>query len=99
MIEITEDLDETDVPHTGVLPVLLFFSAAQLRQAQGQDSQVMSGRAEMSLKALKLTDEQMIAARQIKANYTKRLLKLRSDIIAKRIEFAISSGIPPQLKK
>ncbi len=56
-------------------------------QTQGQDSQAMSGRVEVSLKALKLTDDQMKAARQIKANYTKRLLKLRGDIIAKRIEF------------
>jgi len=56
-------------------------------QAQGQDSPAMSGRMEMSLKELRLTDNQMKAARQIKADYTKRLLKLRSDIIAKRIEF------------
>jgi len=55
--------------------------------AQAQDSRVMSGRVEMSLKELRLTDDQMKAARQIKASYTKRLLKLRSDIIAKRIEF------------
>lgn len=56
-------------------------------QAQGQEKQAVSGRVEISLKALKLTDEQMKAAREIKANYTKRLLKLRGDIIAKRIEF------------
>ncbi|MCX5834609.1 MAG: periplasmic heavy metal sensor [Deltaproteobacteria bacterium] len=56
-------------------------------QAQRQASPAMSGRMEMSLKELKLTDDQMKAARQIKANYAKRLLKVRSDIIAKRIEF------------
>ncbi|HPC74271.1 MAG TPA: periplasmic heavy metal sensor [Syntrophales bacterium] len=56
-------------------------------QAQGQEQQAVSGRVEISLKALKLTDEQMKAAREIKASYTKRLLKLRGDIIAKRIEF------------
>jgi Spy/CpxP family protein refolding chaperone len=56
-------------------------------QAQGQDMPAMPGRMEMSLKELRLTDNQMKAARQIKADYTKRLLKLRSDIIAKRIEF------------
>jgi len=68
--------------------LLLVLSAGPVcAQAQGQHSQAVSGRAEMSLKALKLTDEQMQAARQIKSNYTKRLLKLRSDIIAKRIEF------------
>jgi len=67
--------------------LLLFSVDPVCAQAQGQDSQVMSGRAEMSLNALKLTNEQMKAARQIKANYTKRLLTLRSDIIAKRIEF------------
>lgn len=68
--------------------LFLFISAGPVcAQAQGQDSQGMSGRADMSLRALKLTDEQMKAARQIKANYTKRLLKLRSDIIARRLEF------------
>jgi Spy/CpxP family protein refolding chaperone len=68
--------------------LLLALAAGPLdARAQGQDSQAMSGRVEISLKALRLTDEQMKAAREIKASYTKRLLKLRGDIIAKRIEF------------
>jgi Spy/CpxP family protein refolding chaperone len=69
------------------LLILVLSAGPVCAQAQGQDSPAVSGRVEMSLKTLKLTDEQMKAARQIKANYTKRLLKLRSDIIAKRIEF------------
>jgi Spy/CpxP family protein refolding chaperone len=69
------------------LLLLALFAGPIDAQAQGQDSQAMSGRVEISLKALRLTDEQMKAAREIKANYTKRLLKLRGDIIAKRIEF------------
>jgi len=56
-------------------------------QAQGQEQQAVSGRVEISLKALKLTDEQMKAAREIKASYTKRPSSVRGDIIAKRIEF------------
>ncbi len=68
--------------------LLLILAAGPVgAQTQGQDSEAMSGRVEVSVKALKLTDDQMKAARQIKANYTKRLLKLRGDIIAKRIEF------------
>jgi Spy/CpxP family protein refolding chaperone len=68
--------------------LLLVLSAGPVcAQGQGKNSPAVSGRVEMSLKTLKLTDEQMKAARQIKASYTKRLLKLRSDIIAKRIEF------------
>jgi len=66
---------------------LFLYAGPVCAQAQGQYSQGMSGRVDMSLTALKLTDEQMAAARQIKATYTKRLLKLRSDIIAKRLEF------------
>jgi Spy/CpxP family protein refolding chaperone len=69
------------------LLVLALAAGPVYAQAQGQDGPVVSGRVEISLKALKLTDDQLKAAREIKANYTKRLLKLRGDIIAKRIEF------------
>ena len=63
------------------------YAAVAGAQGRGQESATISGRMEMPLYELKLTAEQMKQARAIQANYTKKILKSRSDIIAKRIEF------------
>jgi Spy/CpxP family protein refolding chaperone len=62
-------------------------------QAQGvgreprADSPLMSGREVSLVKELNMTEAQLKESRRVRASYSNRILKLRSEIIGKRIEF------------
>ncbi len=72
--------------------LLLILSSAEL-PAQGlgrdprSDSSFMASREVSLIKELNMTDAQVKETRRIRAVYSNRILKLKSDIIGKHIEF------------
>jgi Spy/CpxP family protein refolding chaperone len=73
--------------------LFLLFCLVSESQAQGvgrdsrSDSPLTSGREVSLVKELNMTDAQLKETRRVRASYSNRILKLRSDIIGKRIEF------------
>jgi hypothetical protein len=51
------------------------------------DSPLLSGKEVSLVKELNMTESQVKEARRVRAAYSNRILKLRSDIIGKQIEF------------
>jgi Spy/CpxP family protein refolding chaperone len=79
---------------TGIVP--LFFLLVCLvseGHAQGvgrngrSDSSLLAGKEVSLVKELNMTESQVKEARRVRATYSNRILKLRSDFIGKQIEF------------
>lgn len=79
---------------TGIVSLLfLLICLVSESHAQGagrdtkSDSPLISGREVSLVKELNMTEAQVKETRRIRAIYSNRILKLRSDVIGKRIEF------------
>ena len=79
---------------TGIVP-LFFLLVCLVSEAHAQgvgrngrgDSSLLSGREVSLVKELNMTESQVKEARRVRATYSNRILKLRSDFIGKQIEF------------
>ena len=79
---------------TGIISLLFLFACLVSEgHAQGvgrngrPDSSLLSGREVSLVKELNMTESQVKEARRVRATYSNRILKLRSDFIGKQIEF------------
>jgi len=79
---------------TGIVP-LFFLLVCLVSEAHAQgvgrngrgDSSLLSGREVSLVKELNMTESQVKEARRVRATYSNRILKLRSDFIGKQLEF------------
>ncbi len=76
------------------LIVLIFLSIQpSFLSAQGRDRSPYSGK-DSAIKDLNLSDEQHNAIRRIRAAYVKKILKLKSNVMGKQLEFRGLIGDP-----
>ncbi len=78
-----------------VILILLisFFADPSALSAQGRDRSLLNGK-DASLNALGLSDEQSNAIKRIRSSYVKKILQLKSDVVAKQHEFRGLIGDP-----
>ena len=79
---------------TGIVP-LFFLLVCLVSEGHAQgvgrngraDSSLLSGKEVSLVKELNMTESQVKEARRVRATYSNRILKLRSDFIGKQLEF------------